>query len=240
MVNKNTVIGYIRVSTTEQATEGVSIDAQKEKIEAYCKACDLELAGIEVDAGFSAGTLERPGFKSALDALKAGKAHALLITKLDRLTRSLRDWTMLIETLFVSGRHSLISVSDSIDTRTASGRLVLNILVSVAQWEREIIRERTKEALAYKRHQGERYSGRAPYGYQFGDDNRLIVNKTEQLALQVARRLRNTGMPLRKISKALAQRGHLSRKGKPFSASSLAKMTKENQYGGNTDRVAVG
>ena len=130
------VVGYVRVSTEQQADGGVSLDAQRAKLEAYAVAMDLELVAIEEDAGLSAKTLERPALQRALAMLDAGAAEGLLVAKLDRLTRSVRDLGELVERYFAS-KCSLLSVADSIDTRSAAGRLVLNVLTSVAQWERE-------------------------------------------------------------------------------------------------------
>ena len=159
-------IGYIRVSTDEQAQGGVSLDAQRAKLEAFCALHDLVLVGVEVDAGLSAKTLARPGLESALSRLDRGEADGLAIAKLDRLTRSVRDWAALIEGYFgpvhPAGK-SLWSVGDSIDTTTAGGRLVLNILMTLAQWERETIGERTRDALRHKRSVGERV-GSVPRG----------------------------------------------------------------------------
>src|SRR5262245_36482330 len=118
-----------------QATEGVSLEAQREKIRAYCMALDLELVEICEDQGYSAKSLERPALKEALAKLRSNKAVILLVTKLDRLTRSVKDLGQLVDSYFLPGQYSLLSISDSIDTRTASGRLVLNVLASVAQWE---------------------------------------------------------------------------------------------------------
>jgi len=159
------VVGYARVSTEGQAQDGVSLDAQRAKLNAYALAMDLNLVEIIVDEGRSAKTLQRRGLQTALSLLMQGKADALLVTKLDRLTRSVKDLGFLVERYFASGRYSLLSVSDSIDTRSPSGRLVLNVLGSVAQWEREAIVERTKEAMAEIRAQGYRV-GYAPYGYR--------------------------------------------------------------------------
>ncbi len=151
MNGKTKVIGYIRVSTKGQAESGLSLEAQKEKIEAYAKLYDLELVSIQVDAGYSAKTLDRPAFKRVREALESGKAQALLIVKLDRLTRSVCDFGTLVEKYFAEkSRFSLLSVNDHIDTRTAAGRLVLNVLVAVSQWEREAIGERTSDALKTK------------------------------------------------------------------------------------------
>jgi site-specific DNA recombinase len=145
------VVGYIRVSTEKQADSGLSLDAQRAKLTAYATALDLTLVAIVVDAGESAKTLDRPGLARVLAMLDAGEADGVLVAKLDRLTRSVRDLADLIERYF-SERPTvractLLSVADSIDTRTAAGRLVLNVLASVGQWEREVISERTTEAL---------------------------------------------------------------------------------------------
>src|SRR5208282_3101341 len=125
------VIGYPRVSTEEQATSGQSLSAQRSKLEAYAKLYDLELVEIIEDAGESGKTLNRPGLQRALAMIRAGEADGLVICKLDRLTRSIGDWQELIDGFFgeKAGKH-LFSVSDAIDTRSAAGRLVLNVLLS--------------------------------------------------------------------------------------------------------------
>lgn len=125
---------------------------------------DLELVAIHEDAGRSAKTLHRPGLQAALNALAEGQADGLLVTKLDRLTRSVRDLAELLDLYFGESptrataitRFSLLSMGDSIDTRTAGGRLVLNVLTSVSQWEREAISERTKTAMAHLKSRGVR------------------------------------------------------------------------------------
>ena len=156
-------IAYIRVSTAQQADEGVSLAAQRRKLEAYAVAMDLELVAFEVDAGASAKSLRRPALQRAFDQLEAGHADALLVAKLDRLTRSVHDLGWLLEARRFGGRWQLLSVGDSIDTRSAGGRLVLNVLASVSQWEREAIGERTRDALAHVKAQGAQL-GRACLG----------------------------------------------------------------------------
>jgi len=136
-------IAYLRVSTDKQADRGVSLDAQRAKVKAYAELYDLELLEVIVDAGESAKSLDRPGLKRALGMLKAGQAEALLVVKLDRLTRSVVDLGTLVERYFAPGKAALLSVGEQIDTRSAAGRLVLNVLASVSQWEREAIGERT-------------------------------------------------------------------------------------------------
>jgi len=126
-------INYIRVSTEKQATEGISLDAQKIRLQAHCIAVDIDLADIIIDDGYSAKSLDRPSLHRALSALTARQADALVVVKLDRLTRSLRDFVYLIDSYFGEGRPwSLLSVSDAIDTRSASGKLNLNVVMSVS------------------------------------------------------------------------------------------------------------
>src|SRR4051812_40253919 len=208
------VLGYARVSTEEQASEGVSLDVQQEKIAMYCQLHGLTLVGIEVDAGVSAKSLDRPGLAAALARLDSGEVEGLVITKLDRLSRSVADWNRLIDGHFgaVGGRQ-LLSVSDSIDTRTAAGRLVLNVLMSVAQWEREIIVERTREAIGHKRRQGERI-GRTPVGKRLRADGKTLEpdpREAETVALILV--LRAAHVPYRRIIDELETRGIPARDG---------------------------
>lgn len=216
------VVGYIRVSTDKQADSGISLDAQKTKIRQYAELYDLDLVAIIEDAGVSAKSLDRAGLRSALSMLEKGQADALLVVKLDRLTRSVRDLGELVERYFAS-RFSLLSLSDSIDTRTAAGRLVLNVLTSVAQWEREATGERTRDAMAHKKAKGEFTGGQAPYG--FSNENGVLVrNEAEQGVLAVVAELKAAGLSLRGIAAELNRAGIVSRSGKAFGVTQIARM----------------
>lgn len=174
------VILYARVSTADQSDHGISLEAQEAKMEAYAALYDLEVVERIVDAGESAKSLNRPGLQRALGLLKAGKAEGLVVVKLDRLTRSVADWQLLIDNYFGErpGKQ-LFSVADSIDTRTAAGRLVLNVLLSVAQWERETTGERTREALRHKITSGQR-CGKVRYGYDLAPDGKTLVPNADE------------------------------------------------------------
>lgn len=210
-VARTRAIAYVRVSTDKQAEHGVSLEAQRAKLEAYAALYDLELVSVEVDAGASAKSLERPALERALAELAAGRADALLVVKLDRLTRSVRDLGELVERCTCEG-WALLSVSDAIDTRTAAGRLVLNVLASVAQWEREAIGERTAAALAYKREKGEFTGGMVRYGFRLSSDGRTLVpDAREQAVMAEARELRAAGLSLRAVGAALEARGLMPR-----------------------------
>lgn len=218
------VIGYVRVSTEKQADSGLSVEAQRARLEAWCALHGAELVRVETDAGASAKTLDRPALGRALAALHAGEADALLVAKLDRLTRSVRDLDTLLAEHFADGSGDLVSVAESIDTRSAAGRLVLNVLASVAQWEREAIGERTAAALAVKADRGERV-GAVPYGYALAADGvRLEPVTAEQVVIAEARALRAAGRSLRAVASELAARGHVARSGRPFAAMQVSRM----------------
>ncbi len=218
-------IAYLRVSTDKQADRGVSLDAQRAKVKAYAQLYDLELLEVIVDAGESAKSLERPGLQRALAMLKAKEADALLVVKLDRLTRSVRDLGHLVEKYFAPGKAALLSVGEQIDTRSAAVRLVLNVLASVAQWELEAIGERTSVALQHKASQGEYTGGWAPYGRRVAADGaRLEPDPDEEEARAVARQLRSQGLSLRGVARELERRGVRSRTGKGFAPVQVRRM----------------
>src|SRR5215472_11276059 len=184
---KTRAVAYLRVSTDKQADKGVSLEAQRAKVDAYAQLYELELVDVVVDAGLSAKTLDRPGLRQALEMLKARQAEALLVVKLDRLTRSVVHLGHLVEEYFADGKSALLSVGEQIDTQSAAGRLVLNVLASVSQWEREAIGERTAAAMQHKASLGEYTGGDLPYGYRLGPDGeRLIEDPEEQKALAAA------------------------------------------------------
>lgn len=224
-MNTTRAVAYLRVSTEKQADKGVSLEAQRAKVEAYASLYELELVEVVVDAGQSAKSLDRPGLDRALAMLKSGKAEALLVVKLDRLTRSVRDLGTLIEEHFGPKGAALLSVSEQIDTRSAAGRLVLNILASVSAWEREAIGERTSAAMQHKASQGEYTGGRVPYGFRLASDGtHLEADEAEQAVLEVARDLRKAGLSLRAIARELDKRGIKSRIGRTFGAEQVSGM----------------
>ena len=208
------VLLYARVSTTDQSDNGVSLKAQQAKLEAYASLYDLEVIETIVDAGESAKSLRRVGLQHALDLLRSNRADGLAVVKLDRLTRSVGDWQVLIEDYFgEKAGKQLLSVNDSIDTRTASGRLVLNILLSVAAWEREANAERTREALRHKIKNGER-CGKVRFGFDLADDGKTLVpNPAEQCAISLMADLRRSGCTLRQIAATLSEQGILTKEG---------------------------
>ena len=206
-------MGYVRVSTEQQATEGVSLEAQQVRIRAHCVSQDIELVDIVIDEGFSAKSLERPGIKQALAMLSGNQANAIVVVKLDRLTRSVKDLGYLCDSYFREGLpYSLLSVSDSIDTRSASGKLMLNVLMSVAQWEREAISERTQEAMNELKRRGVRMGG-APYGWQYTKEadehgrRNLVMHPGEQKVIHRICAMHREGLSVLDIAKRLTSEG---------------------------------
>ncbi len=199
-------VGYVRVSTRDQADSGASLAAQRAKVEAYATLHDLELAEIIEDAGCSAKSLDRPGMARLLGLIKRRAIGAVIVAKLDRITRSVRDLGELIE-LFKRSGVEFASVADHIDTSTAAGRLVLNVMGSVSQWEREVIGERTSEALAVMRAQGKRISRFAPFGSRGDGNGSWVKDDDEQRACRLIVRLRARGLSLRQIGAELERRG---------------------------------
>lgn len=219
-------IAYVRVSTDKQADHGVSLAAQRAKVASYAELYDLDLVAVLEDAGESAKSLARPALDRALAMLAAGEADALIVLKLDRLTRSVRDLGALVERC--QREHwALLSVSESIDTRTAAGRLVLNVLGSVAQWEREAIGERTSAAMQHMAARGEYTGGHAPYGWRVDAAGQLVRDDAEQRAIAAARELRAAGLSLRAVGARLAESGCLPRSGRAWHAETVKALLEQ-------------
>jgi len=216
------VAGYIRVSTDKQAESGQSIETQVEQIRKYAALYDLGIIDTIIDDGYSASNLDRPGLKQIFAMLDTGIVQGVIITKLDRLTRSVFDLGYLLKNYM--DKYRFMSVYDKFDTDTASGRMILSILTTVSQWEREVISERTKAVLQYKKAQGERV-GNIPYGYKLALDGvHLEEHLREQEILKAVTLMRKSGMTLNEISKDVRLRGYQSRNGKPFGISSIHAM----------------
>lgn len=192
--------GYVRASTEDQM---ITIDAQEAKIRAYALAMDWALAEVVSDPGRSAKSLERPGIAKILEAVRRGEVERIIVSRLDRLTRSTRDLADLLD-LFSKHGVALVSIGETLDTSSAAGRMVVNMLGVVGQWEREAIAERTSTALAYKRKNLVAY-GKIPFGYRRNGDA-LVPHADEQGVLAEALRMDKAGASFREIGRMLADR----------------------------------
>jgi DNA invertase Pin-like site-specific DNA recombinase len=221
------LVGYVRVSTAAQVEQGHSLEAQRAKLQLWCELHGHTLVAVLADEGRSASTLDgRPGAAEALRLCRTGAVDGVLVSKLDRLTRSTRD---LAELLDDSCRHgwALVSVAEQLDTATAAGRLVVGVLGAVAQWEREAIGERTSAAMAHMRAVGRYTGGACRYGWQVGTDGQLVPHAGERAVLAAVRELRASGLSLRAVAAELHARGLLSRGGRAWSASGVQRLEAE-------------
>ena len=211
--NGSRLIGYVRVSTMEQVEEGVSLEAQRARLEAYCLAHGAQLVGVEKDNGTSGkiAPTKRAGMARALEAIRRGDADGIVALKLDRLSRSTRDILDLAEDAKANGWR-LVSVSESLDTATAAGRFTITILAALAQLEREQTVERTRIALEHVAREGRARSRFVPFGWRTssggveqekGDRESLVPHKAEQRVLARIHALRASGAGARTIAKAL-------------------------------------
>lgn len=206
-------VTYSRVSTEEQGTNGVSLANQADKCKLQAQLSDMEIIAEIVDSGKSAKNLNRPGIQQILEMVKRKEIQAVIVYKLDRLTRSVADLSRLIET-FVKCGVSLISVKDSLDTQSAAGRMVINILGTISQWERETIAERTSDALGYKKSEGKKYTGIVPYGFRL-EGQAYAEDAQEQEVIREIVRLRDeAGFSFQGIADYLNGVGTPTRKGK--------------------------
>jgi len=215
-------LGYVRVSTDKQ---GISLEAQAEKIKAMSLVQGTELIDTIVDSE-SAKSLNRPGMAKLLAMVDKGKVQAIIVAKLDRLTRSVKDLCELLERFERRG-VALISVAESLDTGSAAGRLVLNIMAAVSQWEREAIGERTRDALRHKRTNGERV-GNIQFGYRLCADRRHVEpDPGEQAVLTEIQNLRQSGQTLRGIAAALNHRALRTRRGSAWRLEHVARILRQ-------------
>ncbi len=200
-INMNKAIIYIRVSTTQQADEGVSLQAQEKKARAWCELNDYEVGGVHVDAGISGKKINnRPALEQALSECELGSA--LVVYSLSRLARSTKDTISISEQLQTIGTD-LVSVSEKIDTTSAAGKMVFRMLAVMAEFESDIISERTKMGMQHKKAKGERV-GSIPFGSQLHADGvDLIPYPIEQEIIQIIRDLERDGLSLNKIANYL-------------------------------------
>lgn len=198
-------MGYIRVSTVGQAEDGVSLEAQRERIAAWCLANDVEPGEVFVDAGLSGKRADnRPALQRALEAACRTRG-VLVVYSLSRLARSVKDTILIAERLDKAGAD-LVSLSERIDTTSAAGKMLFRLLAVLAEFERDLVAERTKITLAHKRRRNERV-GTVPYGRDLASDGvALVENTSERDTLGLIAQWRSAGMSLRKIAAELTRR----------------------------------
>jgi DNA invertase Pin-like site-specific DNA recombinase len=210
----NEAIGYVRVSSEEQADSGLGLQAQRQRIVAFCQMKELRLADVYEDAGVSAGKplSSRPSGSRLLNAARRGKV-VVVVAKLDRLFCSVADAANVIADFDKKGIE-LVAIAEGFDMTNPYGRAMAQMASVFAELERAMIRERTRSAMDVKRSRGERISGHAPFGWDFGPDGRLVVNAREQTIIARMRRLRAEGLSYRGIAACLDAEGILPKRGR--------------------------
>ena len=214
-------VGYIRVSTQGQAEEGDSLEAQRAKIEAWCLVNDYELTAIHEDAGISGTKANREGLQEAIQA--AGKGAALVVYSLSRLTRNTRHMLHLSEQLEKQGTD-LVSLTEKIDTTTATGKMVFRMLAVLNEFERDQISDRTKEVLRYKKAKGEKYAP-VPFGYKEVNGRLVEVQREANIVAEILE-LREQGHTLAGIADTLNTRGIEGKRGGKWYASTVSYLIK--------------
>jgi DNA invertase Pin-like site-specific DNA recombinase len=212
VASKTVAVGYVRVSTEAQATDGVSLEAQTARIRAWCDCNGFTLAAVHTDAGLSGKRADnRPALQSALaDLCKRG--GALVVYSLSRLARSTQDAIGIAERLGKAGAD-LVSLTERIDTTSAAGKMVFRMLAVLAEFERDLVSERTRTALSHKRSRGERI-GELPFGFTLaGDGVTLVADAAEQAVIRDMLGLRAAGATYRAIAAELTRRGVLTKRG---------------------------
>ena len=215
-------IGYIRVSTEQQADEGVSLAAQRAKITAWCALNDYELIAIYEDAGISGKTIEkRPQLQAALAEMK--KEMALVVYSLSRLARSTKNCIEIADELKATG-SDLVSLTEKIDTSSAMGEFFFTLIAALGQMERKVIGERTKAALAHKKANGEKYAP-VPFGYAEVNKRLEVVKHEADLVAEIFSK-RASGETLQSIALALNEQGIIGKQGGKWYASSVSCILK--------------
>jgi DNA invertase Pin-like site-specific DNA recombinase len=218
-----------------------SLDAQREACEAYVASQRAEgwllLQDRYDDGGVSGGTLERPALKRLIADIEAGMVDVVVVYKIDRLSRSLMDFAKLVE-VFDAQDVTFVSVTQSFNTTTSMGRLTLNILLSFAQFEREVIGERIRDKFAASRARGMWMGGWAPLGYDI-KDRKLIVNEPEAKTVRmIFERFARVGSATL-LAKALANEGVRTKRGTLFDKGSLYKLIGNRVYLGQAVHKGV-
>lgn len=230
-----TAIGYSRVSTTDQAKNGVSLDSQRAKFDQYCALHGYTPAAFYSDEGISGkSTANRPAFLDAVDHACRDKS-VLVVYSLSRFARNTRQ-TLEISDQLAKCDADLVSLTESLDTTTASGKMIFRLMAVLAEFERDTTSDRTANAMAHLRSINRRTSRNAPYGTRFEKSGFrpntsppapifiTVPNPQEQITIRVAQSIRAPGTTLRDIANALDYLGLRNRAGKKFAPSVIASM----------------
>lgn len=204
---------YIRVSTSQQAAEGISLEAQKQRLLKYCEFNELDVISVISDEGLSGSNSNRQGYKDLMELVRTKQVEAVAVYSLSRFARNTIE---VLKSIEVMNKNNIQfhSLTEKIDTTSPTGRFFLTTLAALGQLEREQISERTKDALAHKKSKSERV-GQIPFGYKLDEDGiHLIENEREQKIISLVLSLRKLGLTYKNIAAELEKRGLKSKANK--------------------------
>jgi site-specific DNA recombinase len=223
---------YIRVSTMEQVEHGFSIDEQRERLLAYCKAMGWSVVAVYVDGAYSGSNMDRPGLQKMLTEIKS--LDVVVIYKLDRLSRSQKDTLSLIEDTFIKNSVDIVSLQENLDTSTSFGRAAIGIMSAFAQLERETFKERSILGRTGRARKGKWVgSGRAPIGYDYDPaKQQLNINPHEAEQVKEVFNLYLQGVSLQNIAKTMYTKGYKHKYGNWTSWGGVITMLRNSVYTG--------
>jgi DNA invertase Pin-like site-specific DNA recombinase len=229
MEERNKVAIYTRVSTDDQAKVGFSLDAQLNKLKSYCHARDWDVFDIYVDDGYSGRNVKRPAYTKLLDEID--QWDVLLVLKMDRIHRNSKNFMMMMEDLKKKDKE-FVSMMESLDTSTAMGRFVMDIIQRIAQLESEQIGERVYIGMDQKASSNRGYLGfNIPFGYNY-KNNHLIVNKEESKIVQKIYSMYLDGKSLGYISNWLNNNKIKTKRGGIWAKKTISGILKNPLYCG--------
>jgi site-specific DNA recombinase len=216
-MSRKRVKGYVRISTDEQKN-GEGLEVQRQAIQMHCAIHDLELIDIVEDAGFSGSTTERPGLQSIIDDVKNRAVEGVVVYKLDRLTRSLKDLLILHDDLFLPMDCSMISIKEQFDTSTAIGKLFFSIIGGFGEFERSVITERLMDGIHNKAKNGNHATGSIPTGYKSvleDGKKKMVIDESEAQIIELIFHLRDVDkLSFYQIAEVLNDKGYKPKRSK--------------------------
>jgi len=216
------IVGYIRTSTTLQQN---SIDTQIDTIEKYCDYKGIRSERYFTDFGISGKTCDRPQFNDLIDLIQNNEIDKVIITELSRLGRNLLETLEVVE-IFKKHNVDLVVLKENISLKSPSGRMFLNILLTLSQFEREQCSNRVKSVLQHKKENNQVY-GTIPYGKRL-ENGKLVDHEREIFMLKKIKTLKNRGKSYGQITMFLKRNNYLKKNGSQFDRDSLKKLVKNN------------
>ena len=220
---------YIRVSTEQQEMEGYSLEEQERLCRAAIESKEWEYVRTYTDAGFSGKTVDRPALQEMLKDVKGGLMDAVLIYKLDRLSRSQKDTLTIIEDYLLPNRVDIVSLKETLDTSTPWGRAMIGILASFNQLDRETIVMRTTMGRRAKAKAGGYTGGEPPIGYKV-ENKELVIDMKEAFIVRETYAMRKEGKSYRAIAETFGKRGVLGRNRKPIYYTTIANILRHEEF----------